>query len=118
MEGERKAKAKLTFMIEEVHYSHIQGVKTAHEMWTRLYATFDDGGLMRRVGLLRTIINTKLKNCASMEHLVNTIISTAHRLTGTGLKVDDEGIATILLAGLGPCSWLLKVVIRKSAPIS
>lgn len=100
-EGQRKAKAKLTLMIDPVNYSHIHGADTAAEMWKRLVAAFDDGGLMRRVGLLRTIINTKLDNCSSMEQFVHSIITTAHKLTCAGLKVDDEWIATLLLAGLG-----------------
>lgn len=101
VEGEMKAKAKLTLMVDPINYSHLQSAKTAKEIWSNLKAAFDDDGLMRRVGLLRTMINTRLESCSSMEHFVNTIITTAHKLKGAGMTVDDEYVATILQAGLG-----------------
>lgn len=100
-DGEMRAKAKLTLMVEPINYSHLQSAKTASEIWKNLETAFNDSGLMRRVGLLRTLINTRLENCASIEEFVNTVTTTAHKLKGTGMTVDDEWIGTVLLAGLG-----------------
>lgn len=99
--GDAKARSKLTLLVETINYSHIQSATSAKQVWDNLKKAFEDSGLMRRVGLLRKITNTKLVNCKSMEDFVNTILTTAHKLGGAGLKVDDEWLGTLLLAGLG-----------------
>ncbi|KAG5860727.1 hypothetical protein JTB14_016897 [Gonioctena quinquepunctata] len=58
-----------------------QNTKDAKEAWDNLAAAFQDSGLTRRVGLLRTLITVTLEK---------TI----------GLTVSDEWIGTTLLAGL------------------
>lgn len=59
-----------------------------------------DSKLTRRVGLLRTLITSRLENCNTVEKYVNKIVSTAHKLTGIGFEVNDKWIGTFLLAGL------------------
>lgn len=99
-ELERKAKARIILSVDDVNHVHIQGETTAKGMWDRLKAAFDDSGLSRRVGLLRTLITTRLDQFDRMEDYVNRIISTAHKLRGAGMVLDDEWIGTLLLAGL------------------
>lgn len=100
-DGESKAKARLTLMVDPINYGHLQDASTAKEIWENMDKAFNDSGLSRRVGLLRTLINTKMDCCSSMEQFVKTIIVTAHKLKSTGMTVDDEWIGTLLLAGLG-----------------
>lgn len=94
------ARSKIILLIEPINYVHVQDTKTAKECWDRLQAAFEDNGLSRRVGLLRKLISTKLDECSSVESYVNEIISTAHKLNGIGLKVTEEWVGTLLLAGL------------------
>ena len=95
-----KAKAKIILSIHPINYVHVQNAKTAKEAWENLIKAFDDKGLTRRVGLLRTLITTQLENCDSVEEYVNKIISTGHKLTNIGFVVSDEWLGTLLLAGL------------------
>lgn len=97
---DRKAKARIILMVETVNFVHFQSETTAKGVWDKLKSAFDDTGLMRRVGLLRTLITTKLDECDNMEDFVNKIISTAHKLKGAGMDINDEWIGTLLLAGL------------------
>jgi len=60
----------------------------------------DISKLNRRVGLLRTLITTKLEDSKSVEDYVNRIISTAHKLKGVGMEINDEWIGALMLAGL------------------
>lgn len=96
----RKARSRLILMIEPINYVHVSEETSAKGVWDKLKAAFEDSGLMRRVGLLRTLITTKLEQCNNMEDFVNRIISTANKLNGAGMKLDDEWIGTLLLAGL------------------
>lgn len=88
-DGQMKAKAKLTLMVDPVNYSHLQNAESAKDIWDNLSKAFDDNGLMRRVGLLHTIINTKLENCESMEQFIHVIVTTAHKLRNAKMNVDD-----------------------------
>lgn len=96
----KKAKAKIILCIDPVIYVHVQECKDAKEVWESLEKVFADSGLTRRISLLRTLITTRMENCDSVEDYVNTVIATAHKLNGIGLKVDDEWVGCILLAGL------------------
>lgn len=95
------AKAKLILLVEPINYAHIQDAKTAKEVWDKLKNAFDDSGLLRRVGLLKTLITTTLEGSSTIEEYVNQIITTAHKLKEAGMNIDDEWIGTLLLAGLG-----------------
>lgn len=95
-----KARSKIILLVDPLNYVHVQTAKTAKEAWDNLASAFQDTGLTRRVGLLRTLITTSLENSDSVEDYVNKIIITAHKLSNIGLKVSDEWVGTILLAGL------------------
>lgn len=96
----RKAKSRLILMIDPINFVHILDETTAKGVWEKLSAIFEDNGLSRRVGLLRALITTKLDECSSMEEFVHKIITTSHKLTNAGMKLNDEWIGTLLLAGL------------------
>lgn len=99
---DRKAKARLVLAVDPVNFTHINSETTAKGVWDKLKSVFDDTGLSRRVGLLRTLISTRLDQCDSMEEFVNQITSNAQKLNGAGMKISDEWIASLLLAGLSP----------------
>lgn len=98
--NDTKARSRLILLIEPINFSHIQDAKSAKEVWDNLKQAFEDSGLMRRVGLLRNLITTKLETCVSIEDYVNRITTTAHKLRGTEMQINDEWIGTLLLAGL------------------
>jgi len=58
-----KAKAKIVLSVDKVNYTHIRDATTPKEVWDKLKKTFEDKGLTRKVGLLRTLITTQLENC-------------------------------------------------------
>lgn len=78
-QNDTMAKANLILLVEPIKYAHIQNAKTAKEVWECLQNAFDDSGLLRWVGLLRTT----LEGSSSMEEYVNKIITTSHKLQGT-----------------------------------
>ncbi|KAK9745543.1 hypothetical protein QE152_g6806 [Popillia japonica] len=82
------------------HLKFKHNAKNAEEIWTKLQETFQDNGLTRRVGLLRTLLNTKLIDCSSVDDYVSKVTITAYKLSGCGLTVGDEWVGAILLAGL------------------
>ncbi|RYX80990.1 hypothetical protein EON73_05065, partial [bacterium] len=95
-----RAKAALNLSIDKTNFVHVKSAKTAKEIWDNLQSTFEDKGAVRKVTLMRTIANTKLENCESMDVYVSDIISTAQKLTDLGFEVPDEWLAVFLLTGL------------------
>ncbi|XP_011859670.1 PREDICTED: uncharacterized protein LOC105557114 [Vollenhovia emeryi] len=95
-----KARAKIILSVEKQNFSHIQGTTTPKEAWTKLRDTFEDCGLSRKVGLLRTLTSSRLEDFSTAEGYVNRISDTAHRLKELNFEVKDELIAALMLAGL------------------
>lgn len=95
-----KARAKIILSVEKINFSHLQGTTTPKEAWEKLRDTFEDNGVTRKVGLLRILTSTRLKDCNSVEAYVNQIISTAHKLKELDFEVKDEMIAALMLSGL------------------
>lgn len=80
---------------------HIQNITTPSAMWFKLKSLYEDSGLIRRIGLLRKLINTRLgHNVIHMQDYVNQVIDTSNKLRGIGFDVADEWLGSILLAGL------------------
>lgn len=98
--GDAKTKAKLILTIDPSLYVHIKSVQTTHELWKKLKNLFDDSGFTRRISLLRSLISIRLENSISMTSYVTQIIETSQKLSGTGFKINDEWVASLLLAGL------------------
>ncbi|KAL0893362.1 hypothetical protein ABMA27_014949 [Loxostege sticticalis] len=95
-----KAKSKLILLVDPINYVHIQDAKSAKEVWNNLSRAFQDSGLLRKVGLLKDLINTTLETSTSVEDYVNKILSAAHKLRNISFQVDDEWLGTLMLAGL------------------
>lgn len=95
-----KAKSKIILLIDPMIYIHVQGAQTSKEVWNNLSMAFEDSGLLRRVGLLKDLINTTLDTSLSIEDYLNKILSSAHKLRNIKFSVDDEWLGTLMLAGL------------------
>lgn len=96
----KKAKNILSLAVETQIFVHIQNSTTALEIWNTLKRLYEDKGLSRKIGLLRTLISIRLDECDGMQEYVNQIVNTSNKLTGIGFDIDDEWIGAILLAGL------------------
>jgi len=96
----KKAKNALVLSVDDSIFVHIRKAKTALEIWTTLQNLYEDNGLLRKIGLLRTLISVRLENVSSMQSYVDEIMNTSNKLSGIGFDIDDEWIAAILLAGL------------------
>ncbi|KAG5863770.1 hypothetical protein JTB14_015182 [Gonioctena quinquepunctata] len=99
-DDDAKAKAKIILIIDASLYIHIKEAKTTVELWTKLKSLFDDSGFTRKISLLRNLISTRLENSDPMAGYVNQIVETGQTLRGTGFKIDDEWIGSLLIAGL------------------
>ncbi|KAG6442871.1 hypothetical protein O3G_MSEX002584 [Manduca sexta] len=95
-----KAKSKIILSIDPQLYVHVQDASTAKLVWDKLSKAFEDSGLLRKVGLLRDLINTNLNSSTNVEDYINKIMSAAHKLRAIGFSVDDEWLGTLMLAGL------------------
>jgi transposase InsO family protein len=95
-----KARSKICLMCSQKVYPLITNQKTARDTWQALQRAYADGGLLRRLHLLRKLFNVKLVNYTNMEDYVNDIQSTSQALLSIKAGLDDEFIAIIMLAGL------------------
>lgn len=91
-----KAKAIIELTIED----HVSKCETALTMWETLHSLYEDTGLTRKIGLLRSLIQCRLDECSSMQDFIDKIKSTSNKLVGIGFDISDEWIGAILLAGL------------------
>lgn len=98
--ADARARAKLILTIDASLFVHIKETKTTKELWTKLKSLFDDSGFSRRITLLRHLINIRLEKCESMTSYVTQIVETSQRLNGTGFKINDDWVGSLLLAGL------------------
>lgn len=79
---------------------HVQSCKTAAEVWKALETAFQDNGLTRKVGILMNLFELKLVNFANVEEYVSEIMKTAQKLRNINLKLDDDWVGMLMLAGL------------------
>lgn len=86
--------------MDPVNYVHIKETSTPKQIWEDLQKAFEDTGLTRKVSLITKLTTTKLKDCATVDEYVNTIISTANQMRGINFDVPDEWVGALLLAGL------------------
>lgn len=95
-----QAKAELILLVEKCVYPHIRESNSAKGIWDTLEKIFADSGLVRRVGLIQKFCSAKLNEFSSVEAYVNEILTSAHKLRGAGLTLDEEWVGSMMLAGL------------------
>lgn len=95
-------KAILSLNVDSSLYIHIQNCTTAIEVWQKLKDLFDDKGLTRKIGLLRSLTQSKLENYKCMQDYINHIVDSRNKLTGIGFEINDDWSVAITLAGLTP----------------
>lgn len=99
-EKDLKAWSELNLLLDESIYSYIADTDTAKKAWDALESAFQDSGLCRKVHLLKQLVQLKLEECVSIEDYVNKMMTTSLKVKKSGLKLDDEVTASLLLAGL------------------
>jgi hypothetical protein len=99
-QNDRKARAKMIMTIDPSLYVHIKGEITVRSVWNKLKSLFDDSGFTRKISLLRNLISIRLETCDSMTSYITQLVETAQKLKGTGFKINDEWIGSLMLAGL------------------
>lgn len=100
LETNERALAEITLMIEPANFAHIATAKTAKEAWDALLNAFEDTGLTRKVELLKRLVQLKLSDFESVQEYVSEMIMMSLKVQQTGLKLDDELVASLMLAGL------------------
>lgn len=95
-----KAKAAIALSVDKTVFVHVKSANTVQTMWTNLQSIFEDKGVVRKITLMRKIVNTKLESCESMDTYVSEIMSTSQKLTDLGFTISDEWLAVFLLCGL------------------
>lgn len=100
VQDDLKAWSELNLLLEENIYTYIADTTTAKAAWEALEKAFQDSGVCRKVGLLKQLVELKMEDCDSTEDYVSKIMMTAQKVKKTGLKLDDELIASLMLAGL------------------
>lgn len=100
LEKDLKAWSELSLLIHENFYSYIANTNTAKAAWTKLEKSFEDSGLCRKVELLKQLVQMTLDTYGSVEEYVSKMVVTSLKVEKAGLKIDDELLASLMLAGL------------------
>lgn len=100
LKSDLKAWSEINLLLDESVYSYMAETNTAKEAWDALEKAFQDSGLCRKVSLLKELVQLQMEDCGSIEEYVSKMMMTALKVKKTGLKLDDEVIASLLLAGL------------------
>ena len=96
----KKAKNLIILNVDTTLYSHISKYDNAYDIWSALERLYDDRGLGRKIGLLRSLLSIRLESMESMQHYVDAIVGKANQLVSIGFNLTDEWLVAILLAGL------------------
>lgn len=100
IEKDLKAMSELTLLLDENIYSYISDAATAKQAWNSLEKSFEDSGLCRKVELLKQLVKLTMADCDSVEDYVSRMVTTCLKVGKAGLKIDDEVLASLMLAGL------------------
>lgn len=96
----QKALAKICLSVSTSALTHVRNAKSPYQAWTNLESAYEDKGLSRRLGLLRSLFSIKLENAAGMEAYLSRIAELSQQLKDIGSSLDDDFIAIIMLSGL------------------
>uniref|UniRef100_A0A1I8NJG4 DUF4219 domain-containing protein n=1 Tax=Musca domestica TaxID=7370 RepID=A0A1I8NJG4_MUSDO len=99
-ENNEKALAEITLMVEPCNFAHIAKAKSAKKAWQALVSSYEDTGLTRKVELLKQLVQLKLSDCDNVDDYVNRMLMASMKVQQAGLKIDDELVASLMLAGL------------------
>lgn len=114
VEKDLKAWSELNLLLDESIFSYMTETTTAKGAWTALEKAFQDSGVCRRVHLLKQLVQIQLDECDSTQDYVNQIMTTSQKVKKSGLKLDDEVIASLLLAGLSTTMDPLVMAVENS----
>lgn len=82
-----KAKAIIGLSIETSIYVHVSNCDTALSMWKTLMKLYEDTGLTRKIGLLRSLIQCRLDESSDMQEYIDKIMSIYHAIEEKMLHV-------------------------------
>lgn len=74
----KKSKNILSLSVETSIYVHIQNAVSALDIWQTLQRLYEDKGLSRKIGLLRSLISIRLEESANMQEYVDNIVNIVH----------------------------------------
>lgn len=74
---------------------------TALAVWKTFKDLYEDKGLTRKIGLLRSLINTKLSESDNMQNYLDTLLDHFNKIAAIGFTMTDDWKTAIVLAGLG-----------------
>lgn len=99
-ESDLKALSEIILWIEPGTFSHIDGIENAKGAWETLEKSLSDSGLSRKVALLKQLTHTTLSDFGSMEEYVSELLALSSRVKNTGLELQENIVASLMLAGL------------------
>lgn len=118
-DADLKAWSEINLLVHESVLSYIIDTTTAKDAWDNLQNAFEDSGLCRKVELLKQLVQLSLSECDSVEDYINQMTMTSLKVTKTGLKLDDELLASLMLAGLPTeCKSLVMAIENSTAKLT
>lgn len=97
-----RALAKICLMVQPSSFSHVRNASTGFEAWNNLKTAYEDRGLCRRLGLLRTLFGLKLEQFSNMEAYLLKITDLDQQLRDINAPLDDDFLSVLMLSGLPP----------------
>lgn len=92
--------AKICLMVQPSSFSHVRNATTGHKAWSNLKTAYEDKGLCRRLGLLRTLFGLKLEQFCNMEAYLLKITDLDQQLRDINAPLDDDFLSVLMLSGL------------------
>jgi transposase InsO family protein len=99
---QQKTLAKICLMVQPSSFSHVRNAETGYKAWNNLRIAYEDRGLCRRLGLLRTLFGLKLEQFSDMEAYLLKITDLDQQLRDINAPLDDDFLSVLMLSGLPP----------------
>lgn len=97
---QQKALAKICLMVQPASFSHVRNASTGYQAWNNLKRAYEDRGLCRRLGLLRTLFGLKLEQFNDMEAYLLKICDLDQQLRDINAPLEDDFLGVLMLSGL------------------